>query len=178
LRKIRLKDGKESVVRRFTTEDKEKVIEMFASMSEKALEWAMPPYTRDRLESGWWSHMQNLIALIAEHKNRIVGYAQIFKYPNPRRKGIGDMLVYLHQDFHNIGLGTAMTGYLIELAEKEELHRIGLSAVADNRIAIHMYENLGFKIEGIFKDAYFGDDEKYHNMAYMGLILANTKNII
>ncbi|MDH5448131.1 MAG: GNAT family N-acetyltransferase [Candidatus Bathyarchaeota archaeon] len=177
MKRVRLKNGRESVVRRFTAKDKEKVVEMFASMSKKALEWAMPPYTKDRLERGWWSRIQHLIALVAEYRNRIVGYAQIFKHPNPRHRGIGELLIYLHQDFHNVGLGTAMNEYLIELAKKERLHRIGLSVVADNKIAIHMYEKLGFKIEGICKDAYFGDDGKYHDMGYMGLILTHQDAI-
>jgi len=109
-------------------------------MSKKALEWAMTPYSRERLKRGWWSRIQYLIALVAEYENRIVGYAQIFKYQNPRLREISDLLIYLQQDFHNVGLGTAMTIYLIELARNEGLHRIGLSVVKDNKIAIHMYE--------------------------------------
>jgi len=174
-KRVRLKDGRGSIVRLFTAEDKEKVVEMFSSMSKSALEWAMPPYTKERLERGWWSRIQDLIALVAEDKDRIVGYAQISKSSQPRLRGVGELLIYLHQEFHNVGLGTAMTKYLIELAEKENLHRIGLSVVADNKIAIHVYEKMGFKIEGICKDSYFGDDGKYHDTVYMGLILANAK---
>jgi len=51
--KIRLKDGREVVVRRFSEGDKDGVVEMMASLSDEALRWGMPPYTRERLERGW-----------------------------------------------------------------------------------------------------------------------------
>ena len=62
------------------------------------------------------------------------------------------MTIYLHQDFHNAGLGLAMLTKLVELAKKEGLHRIGLQVVADNKCAAYLYEKLGVKIEGTMKD--------------------------
>lgn len=60
---------------------------------------------------------------------------------------------------------------LIELAKKEGLHRIGLQVVVDNKHAIHLYQKMGFKVEGVMKDAYFGEDGKHHDMLVMGLLL-------
>lgn len=131
----------------------------------------MPPYTRDRLEKGWFSNLQNLISLVAFHNDRIVGHAQILKFSHPRRKGTGDLLIYLHQDFHNAGLGTALLGELLKLARKEDMHRISIHVVADNKPALHLYGKFGFDIEGVMKDSYFGDDERYHDEVVMGLVL-------
>jgi len=113
----------------------------------------------------------NLIPLVATCNDRIVGHAQILKYPHPRRKDTSNLSIYLHQDFHNAGLDLAMLTKLIELAKKESLHPIGLQVVADNKRAIHLYEKLGFKIEGTMKDAYLGEDGKFHGMLEMDLIL-------
>jgi len=60
---------------------------------------------------------------------------------------------------------------LLELAEKEKLHRIELSVIVDNKQAINLYKKFGFKVEGVKKDAYLGEDEKYHDELVMGLIL-------
>jgi len=167
---VKLKDGKTVLIRDYQLADKEAFIKFYESLSAEALRWAMPPYTRERLESGWLSNLQNLIILIALHENHIVGHAQIFKYPNPRRKDIGDLLIYLHQDFHNKGLGTALLAELVQLAKREDLHRIGLHVVADNKPAVHLYEKFGFKTEGVLKGSYFGDDGKYHDELAMGLV--------
>jgi RimJ/RimL family protein N-acetyltransferase len=165
---VRLKDGREITVRFLTAEDKERLVEMFASMSDEALKWGMPPYTREVVER-WINNIPSLIPLVAEDNNWIVGYATIFKYPHPRRKGVGDLAMYLHQDFHNAGLETAILDYLLGLARKEGVHRMGLHVIADNKIAIHLYEESGFKVEGAMKDSYFGADGKYHDEIVMGI---------
>lgn len=143
-------------------------------LSPEAVRWGMPPYNRERLEKGWLSNLQNYISLVAFYNDKIVGHAQIFKFPHPRLKATSDLFVYLHQDFHSVGLGTAMLSKLIEFAKKEGLHRIGLTVVADNKPAMRLYEKFGFKIEGVKRDAYFGEDRKYHDEIEMGLILANS----
>lgn len=119
------------------------------------------------------SNLRNMIALVAFRNDRIVGNAQICKYPHLRRKGTGDALIYLHQDFHNVGLGTLMFKELLNLAEVEGTHRVSLHVVAENS-AIHLYENNGSRVEGVMKDAYFGEDGKYHDELVMGLVLASS----
>jgi len=174
--KAKLKDGRIVKIRKFRISDKEKLIEMYESLSDDAVRWGSPPYNRERLEKGWLSNLQNLIAIVAFYKDKIVGHAQIFKFPNPRRKGMGDLIIYLHQDFHNVGLGTAMLTKLIELAKEEGLHRVSLDVIADNKPAIRLYQKFGFKVEGVKKEAYFGEDGKYHDELVMGLILASSTN--
>ena len=171
-----LKDGKEILIRKFLMDDREKFIEMYENLSPEAVRWGMPPYTRERLEKGWLSNLQNLISVVAFYGDKIVGHAQIFKFPHTQLKATGDLIIYLHQDFHSLGLGTAMLSKLIELARKEGLHRIGLTVVADNKLAINLYKKFDFKIEGVKRDAYFGEDGKYHDEVLMGLILANSTN--
>jgi len=168
---VRLKDGRAVLIREFRMEDKEKLIEMYESLSNEAVRWGMPPYTKEVIER-WLSNLQNLIVLVALYGDKIVGHAQIYKLPHPRRKGAGDLVIYLHQDFHNVGMGTAMLTELVELARGEGLHRIGLNVIVDNKRAINLYRKFGFKIEGVMKDAYFGQDGKYHDELVMGLILS------
>jgi RimJ/RimL family protein N-acetyltransferase len=165
-----LKNGRIVQIKKLQLEDKEKLVEMYAALSKEAVQWGMPPYTREILER-WLGNMQNLIALAAFYGDRIVGHVQIYKLPHSRRKGTGDIVMYLHQDFHNIGLGTAMFKELLELAKKERMHRIGLHVIADNKRAIHLYEKFGFTIEGVMKEAYLGEDGKYPDELVMGLLL-------
>jgi len=165
-----LKDGRQVTLRFLSIDDKDKLFEMFSSMSEKALRWSMAPYTMESIER-WINNLPNLIPLVAEQKARVVGYAVIFKFPHQRRKGIGDLAIYLHQNFHNVGLGTAMTERLLKLATKEKMHRIALTVIKENKIALTLYEKFGFQVEGTSKDAFYGPDGKYHDIINMGLIL-------
>jgi len=167
---IRLKDGRTVVLRDFRIEDKEKLVEMYESLSNDALRWALPPYTRQLIER-WLNNVPNLIIQVALHDDRIIGHAQILKFRHPRRRGTGDLLIYLHQDIHNVGLGTAMLTKLLKQARKEELHKLNLYVIAENEQAIRLYEKFGFKIEGVKKEAYLGEDRRYHDELVMGLIL-------
>ena len=168
--KVTLKDGRKVMLRFLTADDRERLFRMFSSMSEKALEWSAVPYTMDNVER-WIGNLLTAIALVAEYQEKIVGWASIYKFPHPRMKGLGDLGIYLHQDFHNVGLGTAMTERLLQLAKNEKMHRIELTVVGENKIALRLYEKFGFQIEGVSKDAFYGQDGKYHDIVNMGLIL-------
>jgi len=113
-----LKDGRVVLIREFGMEDKEKLFQMYESLSAEAVRWGMPPYTTDRIKKWWLSNLQNLTPIVALHGGKIVGHAQIFKRAHARRKGTADLGMYLHQDFHNVGLGAAMLPKLLELARR------------------------------------------------------------
>jgi RimJ/RimL family protein N-acetyltransferase len=168
--KLRLKNQREVTVRSLNINDRERLFQMFSSMSQKSLEYSGAPYTIDMIDR-WINNIQNMIALVTEYAGNIVGYAVIYKPPHRRLKGIGDLAIYLHQDFHRVGLGTALTEKLLEQARRDKMHKIQLSVVADNEAAIRLYRKFGFRVEGTSKDAFFGFDDKYHDMITMGLIL-------
>jgi putative acetyltransferase len=170
---VKTKDGRTIILRFLVYEDKKGIVEFFASLSTKALEWGNPPYT-DEVVDRWISNLENMMALVAVYDRRIVGLAMIGKGTRERRRGVGDLAMYLHQDFQNAGLGTAMLSRLLNLAEKEGLHRIGIRVVADNKIAIRLYEKFGFRGEGILKESYFGQDKRYHDELVMGLVLSSS----
>jgi RimJ/RimL family protein N-acetyltransferase len=169
-RRVRLKDGREVAIRPLTTEDNEKIYEMFKAMSEEALRWGMPPYTRERIRR-WMRNIENLIVLGAEHDKLLIGYAQIHKVSQPRRIGTAGLAIYLHQDYHGVGLGTEMVGLLLEAAEEHGVHKVNLETVADNEAAMRLFEKMGFGVEGRIRDSYRGADGRYHDIIAMGKIL-------
>jgi len=168
--KVTLKDGRKLTLRFLTANDGERLFKMFSSMSNEALKWSRAPYTIDMVKR-WIDNVPRSVPLVAEYDSRIVGIAVIFKFPDQSRKGTGDIAIYLHQDFHHVGLGTAMTERLLQLATKEKMHRISLTVVKENTIALALYKKFGFQIEGIGKDAFYACDGKYHDVVNMGLIL-------
>ena len=48
--KLKLKDGREVIVRPLMVDDKDGLFQMFSSMSDKALEWSMAPYTMEVIQ--------------------------------------------------------------------------------------------------------------------------------
>ena len=167
---LALKNGRSVSLATYRPEDKEALVSMYASMSPEAIEWGLPPYDRARIER-WTTDLTNNITLLARLEQRVVGHLQLFRIPFERRKGVGEVFIYVHQDFQNIGLGTMMMKRAIELAKERGFHRLGLTVVADNHRAIKVYETVGFKKEGIARETFYGDDHRYHDEVEMGLLL-------
>ena len=143
---------------------------MYSSLSPATIRWGMPPYDQEVVDR-WLGNLRNLIALVAIHNDEIVGHAQIYRFPHKRRKGVGDLLIYIHQDFQHLGLGTQMLTRLLETAKRRKLHKVNLEVAAENESALHLYKRLCFEVEGTSKDSYFGEDKKYHDLLIMGLVL-------
>jgi len=169
-REFVLKDGRRVLVRTFQLIDKKGLISFYASLSEDVLRWALPPYGPERIE-GWVRNLDQNIIIVAVQQKRLVGNLTIFQTPSPRMKGIGELIIYLHQDFLNVGLGSYMMRYSLNMARQKGLRRLSLGVVAENKNAVHIYEKVGFVVEGRRKEGYFGADGSYHDMLEMGLIL-------
>ena len=166
---VQVGDDREIILRRLRPDDKGLLLAMFTNMSEDALLWSNPPYDEEKIDR-WIRSSDNGISLVAVSDNRLVGIAAVYQLPRQRQKGIGGMMIYLHQDFHGVGLGTEMTNLLLSFARNKGFRRIGLEVVEENEAAVRLYKKLGFEVEGVMKDAYFGLDNKYHNLLVMGII--------
>jgi L-phenylalanine/L-methionine N-acetyltransferase len=150
--------------------DKEGLVSMYATLSHESLRWSMPPYDRQRIDR-WIANRNNSIIIVAKDGEKVVGHLQISVGTSPRFREMGDLFIYLHQDYQNIGLGTALIGEGIKTAKERRLHRVELTVVADNQRAIHLYEKTGFHREGLKRENYLGEDGKYHDEIIMGILL-------
>ena len=165
-----MQDGRVVSVRPYGPEDFEGLVLMFQRLSKEALRYGLPPYDRPRLER-WGADLRGGTMLLALDGKRVVGVAVIFGPWNPRVKGVGEFVTYVHQDFHGKGLGTFLTKTILEEGRRKGFHRISLQVVADNVPAIKAYEKAGFVLEGRLRDAFLDDDGKYHDQLVMGVIL-------
>jgi len=168
------KSGKIVALRNLVSSDRESLIKFFSSMSPEALEWGLPPYSDDVIDR-WINSMQDRIAIVATYENAIVGFSMINKNNrSDRRKGVGELAMYVHQNFQNDGIGALMLDWSLAAAKKESMHKINLYVVAENKIAVHLYAKFGFEKEGILREAYFGRDKHYHDELIMGKVLSSS----
>jgi len=104
--------------------------------------------------------------LVACAGDEVVGTAGIFGFSLPRRAHAASLGIGLHDDWQGKGVGTALFGALVDIADNWlGLRRLELSVYCDNPRAIALYEKFGFQIEarevadayrdGAFVDSYF-----------------------
>lgn len=120
--------------------------------------------TKQRLSPRLGTHQ-----IVAESAGEgVIGFGELVAEPeHPRHGHVGDLnLVATRADSVGQGVGRMLTEALIDLAENWlNLSRISLIVFSDNQPAIHLYESLGFEVEGTMRR--FG----YGNGAWMDAIM-------
>ena len=54
----------------------------------------------------------------------------------------------MHDDYQNMGIGTALLRHLLALAKMKKLRKVWLVVDTDNDRAVQIYKKAGFEIEG------------------------------
>jgi putative acetyltransferase len=154
---FRAKNGKLLLFRPKESSDTEMLWEMFSTLSEASISNMVPPFTRERIE-GWTRNINfddvlTIVAVAEERgKQRIVGSASLKFYPQEVCKHKAEFSVAVHDDYQNVGVGTAMLNHFLGIARKKKLTKIFLTVNTSNLRAIHVYRKAGFQIEGILRD--------------------------
>jgi putative acetyltransferase len=167
-KEIVLKNGVRVLLRPELATDIEMLWEMFSTLSKASLENLVLPFTRERIE-GWTSNIDYdkvlpILALIKEGKRqRIVGSESLHFRSAAVLKHKAELGIAVHDDYQNMGLGTAMINHLLEIARKKELKKVYLLVNTENARAIHVYEKFGFKTEARlrmerYQNGRFGDE--------------------
>ena len=81
------------------------------------------------------------------------------------------LAIALYKDYWGLGIGTAMIGYLTELATQVGWHQVDLEVVAENLTAQALYKKCGFIESGRRHNALRFDDGSYHDEILMYKIL-------
>jgi RimJ/RimL family protein N-acetyltransferase len=80
--------------------------------------------------------------LVAWQEDKIIGHAALIK----DLKGLsGEFVIFVHQDFRNLGVGTELTRLTIKKARHLGFKSIWLTVAMTNFVAIKLYRKLGFE---------------------------------
>ena len=82
----------------------------------------------------------------------LIGAATLRVCPSPRMRHVGTVGLFVHTEYQNMGVGTALLKTLLDLADNWlMLVRVELEVFADNQRAIQLYEKLGFEKQGLLR---------------------------
>lgn len=92
----------------------------------------------------------NQLYVVAIEENEVLGYCGLWNIA-----GEGQITnVAVKKNARNQKIGFKMLNYLMEWGIDEEITAFTLEVRESNKPAIHLYEKLGFKVEGIRKNFY------------------------
>jgi phosphinothricin acetyltransferase len=83
----------------------------------------------------------------------IVGWGSLNQF-NPREayRHVVDFSIYVERAYRGKGVGKVMLTRLIELAREQRFHKMVLSAFPSNSGGMALYERMGFRTVGIYKE--------------------------
>lgn len=111
-----------------------------------------------------------ILWIIAE-KNSDLCLGHVGLYKIDHRVRIAEFAILLgDKTWWGKGVGKHVSRAVIDYGFRQlNLHRIQLTVLATNQRAIHLYESLGFRQEGIIRHGQFRD-EQYVDIVMMGLL--------
>ena len=91
--------------------------------------------------------------LVAEASGGVVGWGSLNVF-NPREayRFVVDLSIYVERALRGQGVGRVLLRHLIDLAREHGYHKIVLSAFPTNIGGMALYEKLGFRTVGIYKE--------------------------
>ena len=173
-RTITLKNGRTCILRPTSPEDSEAMIEyMRVTAGETPFLLRYPDEVSYTVESE-----REILSRILDDPGHamIVGIVDGKVAGNCAISGIGvkrkirhrcSLAITLYKEYWGLGIGTAMIGYLTELAKQVGYEQIDLEVVAENEQAQALYRKCGFVETGRRYHALKFDDGTYHDEILM-----------
>ena len=159
--KIKLKDGREALLRSPKEEDVESTLEYLvisAGETDFILRYPeecgkyTPEGEKKLFEQKNESPDEAMIMCVVD--GRVVGNCEISFFKGMKTKHRASIGIALISEFWNQGIGTRMFEEMIRLAESREgVLQMELEFVEGNARARHLYEKMGFRITGVRPNA-------------------------
>ncbi len=118
----------------------------------------------------------NQMIFVVEHEDKLVGYLAALGGNYRRNHGCVHVVIGIRQDFAGQGIGKELFGALERWALDRTLHRLELTVMSHNERAIHLYQKMGFKIEGTKKDSLWVNG-RYVDEYYLARILDASRGV-
>ena len=127
-----------------------------------------PPLTESRkyIRGNIKDRNPQFVALAGDE---VIGWCDITRIPRDTAKHCGILGIALVPEFRGHGIGARLMQKTIATAWARKFTRIELTVREDNRNAIALYGRLGFKIEGVRRNAFLVDGN-YQNVLAMALL--------
>jgi len=145
LRLLKDKGGASVVIRLYQNTDYPALAEMYRCFEPKEWSQGLPPRLEHKREEWLRYVVEKAINLLAIMEEKVVGHAALFEIEHARSY---EYLIFVHQDYQDRGIGTALSQAMRDLAQEMEWRKIWLTVGAINLKAIHVYEKVGFCIVG------------------------------
>ena len=178
-KKIKLKNGKNFIIRSASAEDAENILqhlqtthaESYKNLNQSADFWkkALPSEQAQKLATLEASPSNCM--LVALFEDRIIGGIGFWGNQAEFVKHSGNIGMSIQSEFSGYGLGSEMLNLLFQVVKEHGFRRIELTVRVYNAAGIRLYEKVGFERVGLLKDAAFIDGQYVDEYSYQKILI-------
>ena len=175
---IKLKDGRECILRNGTGQDGQAVFDVFNLTHEQTDYLLTYPDENSFTVEQECAFLQgkneseNEIEILAEVDGAIAGTAGIEAVGNKDKvRHRAELGISIDKAYWSLGIGTALISACIECARRAGYEQLELNAVAENEVALNMYRKAGFVEFGRNPKGFKSRISGYQELVYMRLEL-------
>ncbi len=146
--RVETRKGRELEVRPFSVEDFEALVRMYKSFEPKRVAQGIPPPDVPRI-AHWLDRLaQKSQALLAWDGSKVVAHTILCPMPAEAV----EFTIFVHQDYREEGLGTALSQHTLEWALQMGFTHVYLTTEISNFRALRLFRKLGFQTTSSYGD--------------------------
>lgn len=171
-----LRNGLHVVLRPFTADDRDKILEFFRGLPADDRVSMREDVTEPAVIDKWIGQMDpaRALAIVAEAGDRIVGDGTLYLWPHGWHRHIGEIRLSVASAHRKQGLGTLLLTELFSLALQLNLDKIAANVMREQVHEIAMLERIGFKKEAELRDHVMDLAGRKHDL----IILTNFVSVL
>ena len=176
--KCKLKNGNSIFIRKPTIEDALGIINIISTADTETKFLTRNPNEFNVTEEQEKEFIRNILEdddqdwFVAEYEGQVVGQCSVGLIKRTERcRHRAEVTFVILKKYCGMGIGGKLMQQCINWCKDRNVTQIELSVVADNKQAINMYENFGFKTTGTVPKAMRYDDGTFADELFMILEL-------
>jgi GNAT superfamily N-acetyltransferase len=118
------------------------LIDMYEVFLPRPASQGLPPPESETCRRWVGSLLEMAVNLLAWKDNQVIAHAALIE---DRRGSSGEFVIFVHQDYRNLAVGTVLARRTMERAKNMEWNSVWLTVAMTNFIAVKLYRRLGFE---------------------------------
>jgi GNAT superfamily N-acetyltransferase len=136
------------IIRSYIHQDAHELAEVINSVCAD-VKWML---TKSFIPTDEWLHAMSKpeckkhLLLVVEENNKMIGWCRVFPKKCSALMRSAELGIGILAKYRNQGIGYSLIQYSFEWAQFQSLDQIDLSVSIKNKIALHLFEKVGFEI--------------------------------
>ena len=156
-------------LRLMTPEDEDAVLAFARELPPHDLLYVRRDITNPRVVAAWVRAIEqgDITTVLATQDGKIVGCAALIQDPLSWSPHWGELRVLVAQSMRQKGLGRILIQESFVLALEKDLKKLSAQMTVDQKGAVAIFEELGFRGEGLLKDQVMDGDGETHDIVIL-----------